>query len=258
MENNNNNNGSNSSSVHRMFGMHPVFEAINSGANIEKVYLKQGLDGLRFRELMDLMNEKGINYQFVPMEKLNALTKGARHQGVVATISQIEHIPMEEAVEKALQRGNDALVVLLDGVSDVRNFGAIARSAECAGAGAIILPAKGGAAVNADAIKSSAGALLRMTSSKVPNLKMAIFHLQDAGFQVIAATERADKSIYEINFKQPTAILMGSEDKGISPSLLALCNDAAKIPMIGEIGSLNVSVATSIVLFEALRQRVGK
>lgn len=241
--------------VQRLYGMHPVFEAIKSGANIEKVYLKQGLEGLRFRELMDLLNEKQINYQFVPMEKLNALTKGARHQGVVATISQLEHVSLEEAVEKALLKGDNALVILLDGVSDVRNFGAIARSAECAGADAIIVPAKGGAAINADAIKSSAGALLRMSSSKVPNLRNAIFHLQESGFQVIAATEKADKLIYEIDFKKPTAIVMGSEDKGISSSLLALCDDTAKIPMAGEIGSLNVSVATSIVLFEAVRQR---
>lgn len=249
MESNVNNN------VQRLFGMHPVFEAIKSGANIEKVYLKQGLEGPRFRELMDLLNEKQINYQFVPMEKLNALTKGARHQGVVATISQLEHVSLEEAVEKALLKGDNALVILLDGVSDVRNFGAIARSAECAGADAIIVPAKGGAAINADAIKSSAGALLRMSSSKVPNLRNAIFHLQESGFQVIAATEKADKLIYEIDFKKPTAIVMGSEDKGISSSLLALCDDTAKIPMAGEIGSLNVSVATSIVLFEAVRQR---
>ena len=144
----------------------------------------------------------------------------------------------------------------LDGVSDVRNLGAVARSAECAGAGGIILPAKGGAAINADGVKASAGALLRIGVSKCKNLRIPIYYLKERGFQIVAATEKADGLIYEVDMKKPTAFVMGSEGKGISSSVLALCDVQARIPMHGDIGSLNVSVAASLMLFEAVRQRL--
>jgi 23S rRNA (guanosine2251-2'-O)-methyltransferase len=187
-------------------------------------------------------------------QKLNSLVRGA-HQGVVAYISQIDYVPYEEMIELAMSRKEAPLFVLLDGVSDVRNFGAIARTAECAGVDGLILPAKGGAAINADAVKTSAGALLRVPTAKVTNLKLPLYYLLESGFQVVAATEKAETDIYDINFRKPTAIVMGSEQKGISPAVLDLCTAEARIPMMGEIGSLNVSVAAAIVLYEAVRQR---
>lgn len=240
-----------------LYGMHPVMEAVLAGKQIEKVVFKQGLEGPQFRELLELLQSRGITVQFIPAERIDRLSKG-RHQGVVAYLSKIDYVPLEEMVEQAFARHQAPLFVLLDGVSDVRNFGAIARTAECAGADGIILPAKGGAPINADAIKTSAGALLRINAHKAQNLRIPIFYLKEKGFQIVAATEKTSESMYDVDFSKPTALIMGSEGKGISSSALALCDIKAKIPMAGEIGSLNVSVATSIILYEAVRQRKNK
>jgi 23S rRNA (guanosine2251-2'-O)-methyltransferase len=234
--------------------MHSVIEALESNKKIEKVLFKQGLEGTQFRQLVEKLQEKEIPMQFAPGERLNSITRG-NHQGVIAYISQVEYLPIEEMVENAFRRNKCPLFILLDGVSDVRNFGAIARSAECAGVAGVILPAKGGAAVNADAIRTSAGALLRIPTSKVANLRLAIYYLIESGFQIIASDEKSEKSIYDIDFNKPTAVIMGSEDRGISESVIALSTERAKIPLLGQIGSLNVSVAASIVMFEAVRQR---
>ena len=204
---------------YHLYGMHPVLEAVLSGRQIEKVLLRQGLEGQQFRQLLTELDSRGIPFQFVPAERLARFRNG--------------------------------------GVSDVRNLGAVARSAECAGASGIILPAKGGAAINADGVKASAGALLRIGVSKCKNLRIPLYYLKERGFQVIAATEKAERLIYEVDMKKPMAIVMGSEGKGVSNSVLALCDRQARIPMRGDISSLNVSVATSIVLFEAVRQRLG-
>jgi rRNA methylase, putative, group 3 len=240
---------------HYLFGMHPVTEAVLAGRKFDKVLFKQGLEGEQFRNLMELLKEREIPIQFVPGEKMNHLVKGS-HQGVIAYISQIDYIPFEQAAENALAKRPNPVFLLLDGVSDVRNLGAIARSAECAGVDALILPAKGGAAINADAIKTSAGALLRIPTCKVSNLRVPIYWLLDAGFQVVAATEKAEGFIYDLDFSKPTAIVMGSEGSGISDAVLSLCTDQARIPMMGEIGSLNVSVAAALVMFEVVRQRM--
>lgn len=239
-----------------LYGMHPVTEAVLSGKSIEKVVFKQGLEGPQFRNLMALLKEKDVPCQFVPAERLNKIDKGGRSQGVVAYMAQIDYTPFEEAVENAFRKSDAPVFVMLDGVSDVRNLGAIARTAECAGVSAIILPAKGGAAINAEAIKVSAGALLRIDTCKTQNLRIPIYYLKERGFQVVAATEKTDSLIYEPDFKQPTVIVMGSEGKGISDSVMKLCDAKVKIPMHGEIESLNVSVATSIILFEVVRQRL--
>ena len=240
--------------THYIYGMRAVTEAVRSGRKFEKVLFKQGLEGAQYRELLDALMQNDIPFQFVPFQKLNSLVKGA-HQGVVAYISQIDYVPYEEMIELAMSRKEAPLFLLLDGVSDVRNFGAIARTAECAGVDGIILPAKGGAAINADAVKTSAGALLRVPTAKVTNLKLPLYYLLESGFQVVAATEKAETSLYDVKFRKPTAIVMGSEQKGISPAVLDLCTAEARIPMMGEIGSLNVSVAAAIVLYEAVRQR---
>ena len=219
--------------------------------------MKQGLEGPQFRELLDLLNEKQISYQFVPIERLNRAVRGS-HQGVIAYISQIEYVSIEELVNNALATSDAPVFVILDGVSDVRNLGAIARSLECAGGKGIIVPAKGGAAINAEAIKASAGALMRLDTCKVPNLRLAAYYLKQSGFKLIAATEKVDRLLYETDMTGPCAIIMGSEGKGISSSMLELADEKVAIPMSGQISSLNVSVATAVMLYEAVRQRISK
>lgn len=240
--------------TYHLYGMHPVYEAVMSGRQIEKVLFKHGLEGQQFRQLLSELDSRGIPFQFVPAERM-AHFRGGKNQGVVAFLARIDYAPFEETVERALQKDKAPLFVLLDGVSDVRNLGAVVRTAECAGAAGIILPAKGGAAINADGVKASAGALLRIDVCKTKNLRIPIYYLKEKGFQILAATEKAEGPIYGVDMTKPTAIVMGSEGKGISDSVLALCDVRARIPMKGEIGSLNVSVAASIVLFEAVRQR---
>ena len=240
-----------------LFGMHPVLEAVKAGKKFDKVLLKQGLEGAQFRELMELLKINEIPFQFVPGERLNRAVRGS-HQGVLAYLSQIEYVDIEQLVNNALGSSDNPLLVILDGVSDVRNLGAIARSLECAGGCGIIVPAKGGAAINAEAVKASAGALMRIDTCKVSNLRVAAYYLQQSGFKLIAATEKTDNLIYDVDMTGPCAIIMGSEGKGISQSMLAHADERAAIPMTGEITSLNVSVASAIIMYEAVRQRIGK
>ena len=240
-----------------LFGMHPVLEAVRAGKKFDKVLLKQGLEGTQFRELLELLKTNEISFQFVPVERLNRAVRGS-HQGVLAYISQIEYVDIEQLVNNAYGRSEAPLIVILDGVSDVRNLGAIARSLECAGGQGIIVPAKGGAAINADAVKASAGALMRTDTCKVSNLRVAVYYLKQSGFRLIAATEKTDKAIYDVDMTGPCAIIMGSEGKGISQSMLELADDRAAIPMSGEISSLNVSVASAVIMYEAVRQRIKK
>lgn len=243
-----------------LYGFHPVDEALSSGREIEKVIFRQGLEGEQFRSLLSRLQRANIPVQFVPSEKISKLEKGKKSQGVIAYLSQIDYTPFETALDRAIAKwrvgGPIPLFVMLDGVSDVRNLGAIARSAECAGVSGIIVPAKGGAAINAEAVKASAGALLRIPTSRTQNLRIPIYTFKEYGFQIVAATEKSDKLIYDVDMCKPTVIVMGSEGKGISDSVLALCDEKAKIRMVGEIESLNVSVACSIIMFEAVRQRL--
>lgn len=238
-----------------LYGIHPVMEAIRAGKHFERILLKQGMEGEQFRQLYALIGEKKINCQFVPMEKLNREVRGA-HQGVVAYIAQIETVDLEVMVEKALAAGKNPLFVILDGVSDVRNLGAISRTLECVGGNGIIVPAKGGAAINAEAVKASAGALTRIDASRVPNLRYAAYYLKQSGFRIVAATEKVDKLIYDADLTGPIAIVMGSEGKGISSSMLELADEKVAIPMSGNIGSLNVSTAAAVIMYESVRQRI--
>ena len=240
-----------------LFGMHPVIEAVKAGKKFDKVLLKQGLEGPQFRELMELLKEKEIPFQFVPGEKLNRSVRGS-HQGVLAYISNIDYVSIEQLVDNALGQSTSPLILILDGVSDVRNLGAIARRLECAGGQGIIVPAKGGAAINAEAVKASAGALMRIDTCKVPNLRVAAYYLKQSGFRIIAATEKVDRLIYDVDMTGPCAIVMGSEGKGISQSMLDLADEKAALPMTGEISSLNVSVAAAVMMYEAVRQRINK
>lgn len=239
-----------------LYGIHPVMEAIRAGRTFDKVLLKQGMEGEQFRQLYALIGEKKINCQFVPVERLNRAVRGA-HQGVVAYVSQIELVGLEEMVEKAFGKTAKPLLVILDGVSDVRNLGAVSRTLECVGGNGIIVPAKGGAAINAEAVKASAGALTRIDACRVPNLRYAAYYLKQAGFRIVAASEKVDKLIYDADLKGPVAIVMGSEGKGISSAMLELADEKVAIPMSGNIGSLNVSIAAAVVMYEAVRQRLA-
>jgi len=240
----------------KIFGIRAIIEAINSGKTVDKIFVQKGLKGELFLELEVLLRKEGINTSYVPVEKLNRLTKN-NHQGVVAQISPIEFYNLDNLVLNVIESGKTPLFLLLDQISDVRNFGAIIRTAECTGVNGIIIQKKGGAPVNGDTIKTSAGAVFNVPICKVDHIKDAMFYLQASGIKVIAATEKTDNSIYDVSFKEPCAIIMGSEGKGVSPSILKLADDKAKLPMYGSIGSLNVSVACGAFLYEVVRQRLS-
>lgn len=239
----------------QIFGLRAIIEAINAEETIDKVFLQKGLKGELFNELEALLRQKGINSSYVPVEKLNRLTKN-NHQGVVAQISPIEFHDLDELVTKTIESGATPLFLLLDQLSDVRNFGAIIRTAECTGVHGIIVQKKGGAPVNGDTIKTSAGAVFKVPICKVDHIKDAMFHMQASGIKVIAATEKTENTIFDVSFKEPCAIIMGSEGRGINPSVLKLVDAKAKLPLLGDIESLNVSVACGAFLYETVRQRL--
>lgn len=239
----------------QIFGLRTVIEAINANKTIEKVFIQKGLKGDLSNELESLIRTNGINSSFVPIEKLNRLTN-KNHQGVVAQISPIEYYDLEELITSTFESGETPLFLLLDQLSDVRNFGAIIRTAECTGVHGIIVQKKGSAPVNGDTIKTSAGAVFKIPICRVDHVKDALFLLQASGVQVVAATEKTNDTIYDVDFKKPTAIIMGSEGRGINPSVLKLVDAKAKLPILGEIESLNVSVACGAFLYEAVRQRL--
>lgn len=238
-----------------IFGIRAIIEAIKSGESIDKVFVQKGISGELFKELEFLLRQEGINSSYVPVEKLNRLVKG-NHQGAVANISPIAFHNIDDLVLNVIESGKIPLFLLLDQLSDVRNFGAIVRTAECTGVSGIIIQKKGGAPVNGDTIKTSAGAIFKIPVCKVDHIKDAVFHMQSSGIKVIAATEKADDFIYDISFKEPCAIVMGSEGKGINPSVLKVVDEQAKLPILGAIESLNVSVACGAFLYEAVRQRI--
>lgn len=239
----------------QIYGIRAVIEAINANEPIDKVFFQKGLKGELSRELEGLVRKNGINMSYVPIEKLHRLTKN-NHQGVVASISPIKFYELEALVEKVLVSEKVPLLLLLDQLSDVRNFGAIIRTAECTGVDGIIVQKKGSAPVTADTIKTSAGAAFKVPIAKVDHIKDAVFYLQASGVSVVAATEKTETSLYDISFDKPCAIVMGSEDRGISPSTLKASDHLAKIPLLGEIESLNVSVASAVFLYEVVRQRI--
>ncbi|WP_411031126.1 23S rRNA (guanosine(2251)-2'-O)-methyltransferase RlmB [Spongiimicrobium sp. 3-5] len=238
----------------QIYGIRAVIEAINANEPIDKVFIQKGLQGSLSKELEALIRKLGISSSYVPVEKLNRLTKN-NHQGVIANISPITFPDFEELIEEIVAKKKKPLFLLLDQLSDVRNFGAIIRTAECTGVDAIIIQKKGAAPVTADTIKTSAGAAFKVPIAKVDHLKDAVFYLQASGINVVAATEKTTDMVYDVSFKQGSAIVMGAEDKGISPSILKASDKLAKLPLLGEIDSLNVSVACGVFLYEAVRQR---
>ncbi|NNL83362.1 MAG: 23S rRNA (guanosine(2251)-2'-O)-methyltransferase RlmB [Winogradskyella sp.] len=237
-----------------IYGIRAIIEAVKSGENIDKVFLQKGLRGELSLELEQLLRQERLNVSYVPIEKLNRLTQH-NHQGAVAQIAPISFYDIDDLVTTVLESGKTPLFLLLDQLSDVRNFGAIIRTAECTGVSGIIIQKKGGAPINGDTIKTSAGAIFKIPICKVDHIKDAVYHMQASGIKVIAATEKAQDFIYDISLKEPCAIIMGSEGKGINPSVIKISDASAKLPIMGEIESLNVSVACGAFLYEAVRQR---
>ncbi len=237
-----------------VFGIRAVIEAIKSGKDIEAIYVQRGLSNNLFLELKALLKEQELSYQQVPVEKLNRITT-KNHQGVIGIISPVTYQKIENIIPEIYERGETPLLLILDGITDVRNLGASARTAECAGVHALIIPAKGSAQINPDAIKTSAGALYKIPVCRHESLLKTAKFLQESGLQLVACTEKTSDFLYKPDYTVPTAIIMGSEEDGISTELIRIAEHLAKIPMYGEISSLNVSVSAGIILYEAVRQR---
>lgn len=237
-----------------IYGTRPVIESLKVGKEFDKIFIQKGLRSEQLAELYQLIKMYDSPFQHVPVEKLNRLTR-KNHQGVVGFVSVVTYQPLEEVVQRIYERSQTPLLMVLDGVTDVRNFGAIVRSAECAGAHAILFPTQGSAQLNADTMKTSAGALNHLAICRTKNLNQALEYLQQSGIQLVAATEKAGKALYDVDYTVPTAVLMGSEEDGISPAYLRKADHQVHIPMLGRTESLNVSVAAGVLLYEAVRQR---
>lgn len=237
-----------------IFGIRAVIEAIQSGKEIDKVLIKKDIQSELSKELMAELKQTFIPVQRVPVEKLNRITR-KNHQGVVAFISPITYQRTEDLVPFLFEQGKIPLLLLLDGITDVRNFGAIARTCECAGVDGIIIPSKNSVSVNADAIKTSAGALHTIPVCRESNLLQTIKYLKASGFRIVAATEKGDYDYTKANYTDPTCIIMGAEDTGVPYDHLAQCDEWVKIPLLGKIASLNVSVAAGVLIYEAIKQR---
>jgi 23S rRNA (guanosine2251-2'-O)-methyltransferase len=237
-----------------IFGFRPILEAIRSDKNIDKLLIKKGLKGELYQELMELVDEYSVNYQMVPDEKLNRITL-KNHQGVVAFISPVPFHNLDEIITSVYEQGKTPFFLFLDQITDVRNFGAIVRTAECAGVHAIIVPEKGAAQIGADAIKTSSGGLYFVPVCRIKSVFSTMHTLRENGIKLFAATEKASQHYSKADFTVPATIIMGAEDKGISPEIIKIADELIQIPVVGKIESLNVSVAAGIILYEALKQR---
>lgn len=238
-----------------IFGVFPVLEALRSGKEPDKILIQQGLKTPHLAELRELMQQADIPSQVVPREKLDRLTR-SNHQGLIAMMSPVAFQPLEEVLNRCYEQGKDPFFLLLDRVTDVRNFGAICRTAECAGVDAIVVPSRGSARIGADALKTSAGALMNIPVCRSNNLKDTIDFLKNSGLQVVACTEKGDYPLFKAPLKGPVLIMMGSEEDGISNEYLKKADCKVLIPMLGKTGSLNVSVATALILYEVVRKNL--
>lgn len=238
-----------------IYGVRAVIEAIKAEREINKIMIQKGMDKELFMELKEELKGKDFQLQFVPREKLDALTDN-NHQGVVAQVSPIKYHEIEPLVEGLIEDGKKPFILVLDRITDVRNFGAIARTAECEGVDAILLPSKGSAQVNADAVKTSAGALNRIKVCRTDNLKDSLFYIQQCGVRLVACTEKSKVPLYETNLRGSVAIIMGSEKDGVTQDLINMADISCRIPMRGEIASLNVGVAAGMAMYEKLRQEL--
>ena len=238
-----------------IFGTHPVLEALKSGIAMDKVLVLSTLKTPEAKEIIELVKEKGISLNRVPIEKLNRITR-KNHQGIIGFSAPVTFENIEDIVPALFEQGLTPLLLILDRISDVRNFGAIIRSAECAGVHAIIIPKKGAAQINAETTKTSAGAIFNIPICKVPGIESVLPFLKESGIKLVGCTEKTNNNYTQFDYTGPVAIIMGSEESGIATSNLNKCDFDAKIPLLGKIGSLNVSVAAGIILYEAVRQRI--
>lgn len=239
-----------------IFGRHPVVDAIQSGSSIDKIFLQQGIRGEFEKEIRGLSKQFSIPCQFVPKEKLAKMVRG-NHQGIVAMLSLISYYKIEDVLPMVYERSETPLLVLLDGITDVRNLGAIARSAEVCGAHAIVLPSKGSAMITAEGIKTSAGALTKIPVCRENSLISTMDFLQQSGIHIVASDLKGKKRLDQVDFTLPVAIVLGSEGEGVRSAVLEKANETFIIPQKGTTDSLNVSVAAGIILYEAIRQRLG-
>ncbi|MFV0484395.1 MAG: 23S rRNA (guanosine(2251)-2'-O)-methyltransferase RlmB [Bacteroidales bacterium] len=238
-----------------IFGIHPIIEALKAGENIDKVLIKKELKGESSKELMSLLHSNRITSQYVPEQKLNQITR-KNHQGVIALTSPIPFHNLGDVITQTYEDGKTPLLIVLDGVTDVRNFGAIVRTAECAGATAVVIPSRGAARISSDAVKTSAGAIYHLPICKESSLVNALDYLKKSGIQVLAATEKANENYSGVDLSVPTAFVMGAEGDGISRDLLREADREVSLPILGEVGSLNVSVAAGVLIYETIRQRL--
>ena len=237
-----------------IFGIRPVIEAIKSGKEIDRLLIQTGLKSEGSWELKKLTSELQIPVQYVPLEKLNKITR-MNHQGIICFISEITYQPLENILPMVYEKGKDPFLLIVDRITDVRNFGAITRTAEGAGVDAVIIPSRGSARINADAVKASAGAIYKIPICREDNLKKTIDFIKESGITIIACSEKATQSYTEADYSKPCAIILGSEEDGVSPEYLNKADAMVRIPLAGEIESLNVSVAAGIILFEVVKQR---
>lgn len=237
-----------------IFGIRAVAEAISAGKEVDKILIRKDLSGELAGELFEMLRGSNIVVQRVPQEKLNSITR-KNHQGVIAFISPINYQPVEEIVASLYEQGKVPFIIVLDHLTDVRNFGAIARTAECAGVDAIIIPSKGSVSVTADAVKTSAGALMNIPVCRVQSLYNCVKYLKDCGLQIMGASEKSNINYTDADMTTPLALVMGAEDKGISTEILSLTDTTVSLPQYGKIASLNVSVAAGVMIYEVLRQR---
>lgn len=237
-----------------IFGIRAVIEAIEAGKEIDRILIKKELQGELVQELFAVLKGRNIVAQRVPVEKINRMTR-KNHQGVIAFISAVSYQRLEDIVPALYEEGKTPFIIVLDGITDVRNFGAIARTCECAGVDAVVIPARNSVSVNADAVKTSAGALLHIPVCRERSVYDAVKFLKESGLHIVAATEKSSEMYTGIDYRNPVAVVMGAEDAGISTDVLKLCDDRACLPLKGSIGSLNVSVAAGVMMYEVVRQR---
>jgi 23S rRNA (guanosine2251-2'-O)-methyltransferase len=240
--------------VKKIYGIRPVTEALQAGLPVEKIFLRKGMQGESFRELFSLVRAHGVPFQFVPQEKLNRISSG-NHQGVIAILSLVEYQKVENLLPMLYEQGETPFFVVLDKVTDVRNLGAVARTAEAAGCHALVVPARHSALINADAVKTSSGALMHLPVCREENLQKTLRFMKESGVTLIAASEKGTEPYDRPEMKGPLALIMGEEEKGIEPALLRLADHLVVIPMQGHVASLNVSVAAGILIYEVVRQR---
>ncbi|MBI5916732.1 MAG: 23S rRNA (guanosine(2251)-2'-O)-methyltransferase RlmB [Bacteroidetes bacterium] len=238
-----------------IFGRHPIVDALKSGARLDKIFLQSGVRGEFEQEIRQLCKEYDVPLQYVPKERMARMVKG-NHQGIIGHLALLDYYRLEDVVPGIFEKGETPLLLLLDRVTDVRNLGAIARSAEVCGVQALVVPKSGSALINSDAIKTSAGALTRLAVCRENSLVTAVEYLQNSGIQVLASDLKAEKFVFQMDLTLPTALVIGSEDEGVQPALLSRVSGRFRIPQQGATDSFNVSVATGIMLYEALRQRM--